>query len=191
LEIDISLTSHGNQRINISVTPESNQFSKEIFYKLNNWAESTQLRKWIQLWKIINQGQWFLVMIYFVFFGIFIQLDSDLYKKDLKNEANLLLKDGIDSTEITESIEIMLSLDTKFVPKDYKKENLSTKYYLIGLIILIVICIPLSFSPKSNIEIGLGKNKIKKWKIWIRIISITIPIGIILPIFINKIGSLI
>ncbi len=129
-------------------------------------------------------------MVIFFTAVIFAKKDFDLYKREISKESYKILNNGIDSSEINRALEIILSVETKYVPKDFVSNNLSIRYWLISMLITLIICLILSFPPESHIEVGLGKRRVKIWKIWIRIISIIIPAGIILPIAINKISGL-
>lgn len=190
IKINISLSEYYNNKLNISITPENNPFSKDILFKLNEWAESTRSEKWIQFWKKLNGVQWILLVVIFFTAVIFVKKDFDLYKREISKESYKILNNGIDSSEINRALEIILSVETKYVPKDFVSNNLPIRYWLISMLITLIICLILSFPPESHIEVGLGKRRVKIWKIWIRIISIIIPAGIILPIAINKISGL-
>jgi hypothetical protein len=115
---------------------------------------------------------------------------SDSYKEEKEIEARKLIDNGIDSQNIFEAMEIMLILETEFVPENYEYSDSSLKNWGISLLCLVLIFIILAFTPKSYIDLGKGQKKIKFWKSWIRIISITIPVGILFPILLNKISGI-
>ena len=174
--------------LSISVESQEPKISNELFYKFERWARSVAPPMWQKIWKKMGGIQWF--FLYFTLFAVILIMpsSSSQYKKVLIAEANELISTGINKENIERATEIILKLETGFVPKDFRtNQSYWIKLYLIINSIVFILCLISSFPPKTYLGIGLGENKVKHWKLWIKIISIFIPIGILLPILLNQI----
>jgi len=105
---NISISKYSSSSLDISVSP-NNSTNNEILFKLTRWAESNQSKKWIQIWKSNFMFVWFLFFLYLWISSIFITNKTDIYKEELTKQTTEVLKNGIDSTEIKKSLELLLS----------------------------------------------------------------------------------
>jgi hypothetical protein len=126
----------------------------------------------------------------FLSLPVLVGFPLDRYKNDLKSQAHELLKDGITPDETEKALDILLKLQSGFLPKDYIEANptsLRGWYILVTCAALfgIIGLIP----PKTNLGLGKGEQRVKRWIIWIRVVSVVIPTGIILPIVLNKLSA--
>ena len=186
---NISISKYSSSSLDISVSP-NNSTNNEILFKLTRWAELNQSKKWIQIWKGNFIFIWFLFGLYLWISTTFIANRLPAYKDMLTKQTVEILKNGVDSTEINKSLELLLYSNYKIIPPGIKDEatNNSTWYEI--TIILLILTIVLTFPPHTYIGIGKGTSKIKFWKTWLKIISFYIPISIILPILLNKLSNI-
>jgi len=177
----------------ISVSSKSLSFSRELLHKLELWARSAACPWWQQLWKKLAG---FIKVVAFVLFLIameftvtsaIVQNDFNEYKKILKAEAKELAKQGVNQENINRAVEIILKLETGFVPDGFttSKPFLSKWVIIVGVPLLILFII-LWFPPKTYLGFGLGEIKIKRWKLWLKIITVIIPVNILLPILLDR-----
>ena len=114
----------------------------------------------------------------------------DRYKNDVKSQAHELLKDGITPDETEKALDILLKLQSGFLPKDYIERNPTSLrgWYILVICAALVGIIGL-IPPKTNLGLGKGDQRVKRWRIWIRVVSVGISSGIILPIVLDKLSA--
>lgn len=109
----------------------------------------------------------------------------------LSKQAKEVLINGVDSTEINKSLELLLYFNYKIIAPKVKEESADNTTWFTITIILLVLCIVLSFAPHTYLGIGKGAKKVKFRKTWLKVISFYIPISILLLFFINKLSDFI
>jgi hypothetical protein len=157
----------------------------DINYEINKWIDKHKPNLVMQKW-----SSWFPSLGILFFFVLIITMPlknkADAYKNKLSEESSLLLKDGLTEEETTKAIEIILQIESGYVPEAFDSNvtvsNTWTNVWLFAFISLLVLLI----KPKT--VIGLGKNK---WKVgfyrkWTYFVLVFIPLSILLPIIRGK-----
>jgi len=160
--------------LSIRTFPESKDLSREIFVELRDWVYKNQAPLWQRLWRKIKGFHWILFLFIIVISSSIIQTPQDIASKTYKSEAHQLLSKGITEQTLPKAIDLILKIQSEYVP-GIQKEKSIPKWY--GRLILssLLISIILSFLPTFIIGIGKGGSKIKYWKGWLRIISVILP----------------
>jgi hypothetical protein len=126
-------------------------------------------------------------------FALFFPSDLDLknYKNSLINDSKQILQNGISENEQGKVLEIILKLQTDFVPENYSTKT-NQKPSIIGpVFILLTLIILVTFRPKSIIGLGRNKFLVSAIKLWIKLVTYVIPVYIIFQIAMNKLTSFI
>ena len=172
--------------IEYKISVKDEKIKDDILFILDGWINKSKPSKIIQIW-----GNFDLILAtLFTIISILIYVSTlktkqELYSKILERNALELIKNGIDETTQNEAIRIILEYSTKYVPPDFQTEVLTKTNWSI-IIILVIIGIVLGFRPKTNLAIGKGKNIVKFWELWMKILFVSIPTSIILPMIINR-----
>ena len=190
--LDISSQYDGALEVNLKMDNENianENIANDINYELKKWIKKYKPNLVEQIW---SSWETFYILIFsFVILLIIltsvIKSDRELYKQKLLKKSEVLLNNGISDTEINEALQIILEIESGYVPKSFKPEKKVNKTVVKILLIYFFILIILSIRPKTTI--GLGKKEwiAKFYKVWIYIVLIFIPISIIIPILINRI----
>lgn len=159
----------------------------DINYEIKKWTDKHKpniaLQKWFS-WFPFAAFPIFMLLLFLT--PSFLKDRSDLYKIQLAQESNQLLKDRLTEKEIAKAIELLLQKESGYVPESFNPEISVNKsigniwlFTCIGLFILLI---------KPRTVIGLGKNK---WKVnfyrkWTYFVLVFIPLSIALPIIRSK-----
>jgi hypothetical protein len=107
-----------------------------------------------------------------------VMVDSP--RTDLKSEARQLIAQGITPANSARAIELMLALESDYAPPNHAPNyKLSPRFwgvFLLGLIVLVCLRI----CPKMEIGLWAGRRPLERWRLWMRIVSATIPATIFL-----------
>lgn len=172
---------NSDQNLRANVNSDSIKIKEDICFKLDNWINKVKPKKYIELWCKFKGLHW--VFIYgIIYIYITIWTSSHSYKSIIKEEAYKLLNSGINENNVEKAVELLLKLNSNWMPLDY---NINYTSFFIYLLIIIFLGISISFAPKTTFDIGLGKRKINIWKTWINFATIFLPFTILIPIFIN------
>ena len=185
-DIDVSLSVEKSYNtLRLRVTPDDKEFSRKVFSDFNDWVNKYRPRRWEQLWNSLYGLQWILFPIFSGVLITFASVNTTTYKSEAINVAHSLLENGLHIDESTQALEILLTLETSYVPAE---KVVSDPIWLgYGILILFLTAIVLSIRPKFDIAIGKGKSRIYLWKWWIKLISITVPTFLFGTIFLPKI----
>jgi hypothetical protein len=169
------------QRFEIKVCPQSGTGSYEIFLELKNWADTVAAPLW-QQWLLFEPRPLYRVILLFPIIFLLSTLFSTApssaeYKEALKQEARTLLRDGINSQNQTRALELVLALESDYVPPGTKPQQIRKPiaWYLIAVYIFAF----LSFTPTICVGIWKGKRRLRWWNLWMRFNTVTIP-GLVL-----------
>lgn len=187
--VDISLNKYFED-LTVSISPDDHEFAKDFIFIISGWIEEIKPKKYLQKMKAWKGVQWFSLMSFVVF--SLLSSNKDEYNQVLNAKAAELLKDGINSTEISEAIRILLEKSTGYLPEKYiNNQSIFVDKRFIIFLVLLLISVLLSFIPKNNIGIGKGVEIVRKWKNYIKVLFITIPGSILLPILIDRLVRII
>ena len=151
-----------------------------------NWAIKHQSPKWQRVWQNLNGLQWLAYALLFMVTLVIlrVQLDSGI-NKNTRQQAAQLLENGLQSEEITEAIELLLSREVSYSAQINTKKSIPN-LYIIFFFVSSIIAIILSYPPKVILGIGKGTTSIYRLRLWTKFIGITVPLGffgiIIIPL---------
>jgi hypothetical protein len=164
-----------------------NSILNDINYEINKWATKYKSNVAIQIWSRLFPVTSFIILIILTITTSWILKDkSDLYKVQLSQEINLLLKDGLTENETTKAIELILQKESGYIPETFNPEITVNKTLInIWLFTIIVLAI-LIIKPRTVIGLGKDKWKVGFYRRWTYFVLFFIPSMIALPIIINK-----
>jgi hypothetical protein len=161
------------EKLLILTQPEREDASKELFVRLREWAIKYRAPIWQRLWKQLYGMQWFILLGIIILSSILVPDSNKRIMSYAKNEAQKILSDGVEESEIKKAIELLLIIQSKYSPN--VEENNYPMWFKLLVWVGIIVSVILSFRPKLIIGIGKGNEKLKLWTRWLRFISITIP----------------
>ena len=175
--------------LDITLTPQTLTDSTELFLILKRWADSCRAPKWQQVWWRFNGLQWF--SIFFIFFAslFFVNDAESLSKSIYKQKASQMLADGINQNNQQKAIELLLALDSGYVPPTQPSLPLFPFWFKLVASTAIVICIVLTFTPKSLVGIGRSEDRINRWRLWMRIVFVVVPTILVVDILLPNASS--
>ncbi|MCU7496097.1 MAG: hypothetical protein HF314_17515 [Ignavibacteria bacterium] len=202
IDIAIKLDRHSRGKIEIDKnfrTPLP--LFQEFQYEIINWIEKVKVNKLITYW--CNIGRILPIfglplITFMIIWGMNLLNNNDsineAYKGALKNRIIKIVENGITKDNEPKAIEYILALNTGYQYKDiykecsqnYKAKNSNSYLYMIILALILQIIL---YYPRTAIEIGRGKQRLKAWNIWIKFVTYGFPTLIVLPILLNIFSS--
>lgn len=162
--------------LDLSVTPEYSQLSNEIYSIFDDWINSIKPPVWQLIWRKLRGFHW--IILAFPMFIIVMSLTINYYdyRDTVVEKAQTILNDGVSEDELTEALEILLSLEIDYKPKNYGIGDKSNHTYLIIILIFVLLlAIIWQFPPKVYLGIGRGSIVVRRWQNYIRFVFYTIP----------------
>jgi len=193
LNINSGFNTYGD-KLKYSLECEGEKYYKDIVFTADSWVESIKPKEEVKLWKKSNGwAGGILIGVIIVIFTVAIASannERDYYREELKSLINENLKIGVNDTTIYSSIELLLKLNSGYMPEDYavEVERINSDYLKKNKFLLIaafVLLIPFSLSPRTVIGLGGMKRKYRFWKFWIRLWTYSIPVLIVIPIVLH------
>lgn len=185
----IAMNEYTRDDLSLSMDSPEPSVTRDFFFQIDRWVKCYKPPLWVKIWKSIQGFHWFLMLSIALVYLQFVTTGSGTYKKELTAEAHKIIENGIDSTESNRALEILLLLQSNYVPENVGMGKLISKTTIVIFSVGLFICIILSFIPKSYLGFGKGEKKVRFWKIWLRWISVTIPSSILLPVLIDKLSA--
>ena len=172
-EIRCTIDMRDDGSLDISVSPEHLQESRELFAALQRWAAPKRPPIWQRFWVLFNPIQWGFWITLLLVSGLIVNDSKSYAKETFRNQAHQLLKDGISQDEQIKAIETILAIQAEYIPPGQQS---GTPGWLKLLIFGgFAICLVLTFPPKSLIGIGKGQVAIVRWRKWMRFVFIIVP----------------
>lgn len=186
LTIEIDKRYGGNLRIKYSGS--SDELQSSIFSLFNKWIKRHAPKPYLRIWSTMLPFQWFVFLALLLFQILMFPSKSDFYKAELKKRAIEQINKG-DSLDSKKSIQTLLELQIEHTPDSYQpQEAISNQAYRFKFSIIgLVVCVLLSISPSTIIGIGGNTTKYKLMSWWIKILTVTVPGLILIPIIESKI----
>ena len=162
-----------------------------ITNKIEDWVEENKPKKFLMWW---NKNFVFFPVLCVSVILITLLLfsssssTSQLYQDSLLPQVQDILEHGIDENNLTTALELLLIKEYSYTPPSFQS-NADPTIYLLIIIVCILVAIVGACCPKANIAIGAGRKKVQFWKTYIRIMTVSVPTLILLPLLINFISS--
>jgi hypothetical protein len=159
--------------LDMDVTPNIDPLSQEVYGALLNWVSDVQAPVWLKTWlkyKVLALMLLSFSLLVLLLVGVgWSQQTAISY---FKVEAHKLLSGGVTPANQPRAVELLLAIVSDYSGSAAKGPSL--RYWTtIGLLALMFPC--LYFCPRVVIGVWRGKARIKRWRIWIRMMSISIP----------------
>jgi hypothetical protein len=161
----------------IKVSPPSEATSYRVFLDLKDWTETVEAPVW-QQWLLFEPRVLYRIGLGFI---LLIVLATTLnttptkaeYKEALKQDARSLLHDGVNQQNQTRALELLLALESDYIPPGTKPQRARAPigWYLVAVYVLGF----LSFTPTLCIGIWAGRRRLRWWKLWMKLNTVTIP----------------
>ncbi len=177
-EIDVKLGVWGDSSLTVNVSSRDGDLAQELFGLLQNWVTDIQPKKWRQKW-LRFQSIPQMLLIFWVFgclLTLFFTLLPDAGPSQMKQQARDLAKQGVNSSNQAQAIQLLLSIESGYEPHTSPLVHHYPSYRVwIYLCLVLLILIGLSKPPKGAIGIWDGKRALERQRNWLRIVSVTIP----------------
>ena len=174
--VDVGLSDSYGRALKARISPGESELSTELFGIVQNWISEIQPPKWQQIW--FNVSWLFrMCLIFWVFLPAIIVSDwrENPGKDALKQEAVELAKHGVDSTNQTRAIQLILALESGYTPD---ASAIKPKHDLKGWLYVFLLSlgwIVLCFPPKGAIGMWGGRRDVRLQRNWTRFVCVTIP----------------
>ena len=157
----------------------------EMQYEMDRWLERKTPAKFLKFWTDLGPIIGMFLFAILVFLSLFTFTKSYYsYKEILIDKSHKILGKGIDSINRDKAIELLLMIETNyepegFVAKEKPKSPIFVRLLVLGLFLFVVSII----RPRTTI--GLGKRKLTYnfYKYWIKFVTITLPVALIIAPF--------
>lgn len=186
-EFTLEVSTGYDGELETRIKSKDDSIFNDINYEISKWIDKHKPNIVMQKWSSWFPFAVFPIFVILLFTSLlFLKDKEEIYVTELTNESNLLLKDGLTEVEKTKALEIILQLESGYIPESFKPDTSINKtvwniwlYTAIGLMILII---------RPRTVIGLGKNK---WKVgfyrkWTYFVLVFIPLSIVFPVFISR-----
>lgn len=187
IKFRLEISSKYNGELESKISIRDDNFANEINYKLNKWIRKNRPNAVLQFWSsvvpFIALPLWGILTF---ISSLLITTTGDNYKNELKKQSKELINGGIDSTKINDVVELILKLESDYVPENYiSKSTLNSKVLKVWMYSSICLLL-LAINPRTTI--GVGRKKRLSWfyQKWIYVVTVFIPLTIILPILMEK-----
>lgn len=180
----------------VSNDEKYDNFEKEkniIIGKIENWIDEFK-PNWLSLiwYKLAGFSTLGILFMLIIFFVVLIGYDSSQkkYLERYDNEVSVIMQEGITDSNRDKAMELILAKQYEYIPKEWVQEN-SARYdsFIYIWLLLFAALWFLKICPKSNFFIGKGKQRVRFWRQYQKVIFVAIPTMIIIPIVINLITA--
>lgn len=179
--------------IDYSVVCENEAVKREIVYEIDKWVEGIAPNKIVQFWSntlpiiLYTIGVLWIILLSISLF----KTPTEKYNEELNEKAKALIENGINESNKLEALEIVLKHQTNYI-QDFKGNTWSVRPNIMkALIVSIALFIILNICPKTTIGVGKHKKKLRFYLSWNKLVMVTIPLSIFLPIISDWVSSLI
>jgi hypothetical protein len=108
-----------------------------------------------------------------------------------KDQIEAIIENGINDKNQSEAVELLLKINSGYVPPDVKEETRINKTAKRVSIIALAFCLIGIFKPKTLIGIGKHRNTLKFYRYYLKFVLFIIPAIFVYPYLIEFIKSLI
>lgn len=177
----------------IEVEPNDLEVAQTLFGTLNNWASGVQAGKWAQKWlslrPIVGAGLVFWLFVAFIFVPLMSwQLGG---QRGSRIEARKLLSKGLSHDDELRAIELILAIESRYDVTAGQAPVITPRYWAYATLCALILAIVL-ICPSVCIGVWKGKQDIRRWRIWIKSVTVTVPLlvvsGALVPWILHWLG---
>lgn len=182
LRLDLQIKSSEDE-VMFRVTSDQEEEAQTVFFPTREWLAKQRPSPTERIWRHGRFASFFLIFTSIWFFGLF-----GIYEeKPLEKTALQLLKQGINSKNQNQAIELILRNEFHLNPGN---AHLTSQWWPAIMVIVFLISAVLFFPPKLNIGIGRGSDKVDRYRTWSKLARITVPMLILTGFLIPGIRKL-
>lgn len=172
------------------VKSTKSEVEDEINYKLENWVDKYKPLNTQRLWlKFAFPIAMFSGIICFILainiFSVYKPNTQEIYKDKIEK----IIKNGVNEENQTKAIDLLLKINSGYIPTNIKEEIKINETAKRGAIIALVFFLIGVFKPKTIVGVGKDKNKLKLYKRYMKFILFVIPAIFLYPYIINLIKN--
>lgn len=164
----------------------------EISYKIETWIDRNKPNKVKQFWNEFSFPIFMLTMLILIFSSTNIITTVIPSSKEVYQvQVDSLIKNGVTQENQNKAIELILKYNSNYIPVNVKE---ITKYNTNAIklsIMALIFSLIAYFNPKTTIGLGKQKKMLSFYKIYIKLILVTIPAIFIIPPIIEWLKGLI
>lgn len=164
-------------------------YKNVVIGKIENWIDENKPDLLMFLWYKLAQVNMLLMalVIAIMLFGFLVSSGNKEQYYDMYNSEIVEIVDsGITEENRDRALELILLREYEYVPEEWSQRNnkVAEKILIAGLI-GVVICIFVGICPKANFAVGKGKQRVKFWNCYRKVMFVIVPTVFIIPILIN------
>lgn len=167
------------------------EIENEIRYEIDKWIDKNRPRRVLQIWS--NHSDTLSGLFGFIAFVAAIWLfptSVDSYKEEAKRKTQELLKNGVNKENQQQAMELILANQTNYTPENYvgtavANKEMKQRIFIASLVLFIFSII----RPKTTIGIGARKSRLNFYRIWWKLVVVTIPVTFIVSPLVEYIKS--
>jgi hypothetical protein len=157
----------------LDVSPSSAEGATNLFSEVRRWLRKVQAPRSQQWWCKLGHNRFFLWMGWaFVAFFMTISALGGLGDGYYRRQGRELVRQGVNGANQQKAIETMLALQTEMSGPVQQSPKRRFWFFLFGS---FLVCLMLSYPPKLVIGLGVGEDKIKRWKSWTNFVFLVVP----------------
>ena len=174
------------------VEPSDSQFGQELFGALENWAAEFAPSTWERTWSKLKLPSLLLLQVPWIstafFWGIAGGIPWSSGTVDYRREAHALLEQGINENNERKAIEVLLAITSQYEPGSHIRKFGRTYWgiFVAGTAVLGMLW----FCQTVVIGVWKSKQKLTRWRWWMRTVSVTVPAVVITGVLLPKVLSL-
>ena len=158
--------------LQLRVSPQGNELASDFFGSLNDWARRHRPPVWQSVWRNVVGLHWLLLMGLLVVLAGVAALTTS-HGITAKQQAHELLAHGLQAADEHRALELTLRL----VSEMDDSETPVPRWFWWTLGSSLILAVVLSVAPPAVIlSLGAGEAKLKRWKLWLRFISVSVPV---------------
>lgn len=184
-EVKVGLSTW-NRQLSIGVSSDDKQLSEELFGKLQNWATDIQPKRWLQKW--LDWGPMWGRFSCFVWLFASIMTFAVLAApreapSQTAQQARQIAEQGVTPSNQAKAIGLLLALETGYEPISTPPiRHYPGKQYWLIVCLSLAVLLAISFPPKGGISLWKGRQSVFRQRNWIRFVSVSIPLFILMDI---------
>ena len=157
----------------------------EIQYEIDKWIDKRKPNRALQIWSNYGDLITFTFIVPIILLGIeSFSTSYTTYQETLVLEMFELAKEGINETNRDMAIELLIKSKSGYRPDDFNPiEKPNNPIWIRLFAVSVFIYIASYFRPKTLIGLGKMKSKLVIYKVWIKLVLITLPAILILGPF--------
>jgi hypothetical protein len=173
-----SATAQISPRAYVNGSPEDLEEAREAFAACEYWLERKREGWWPCFWNANVPLFWLALGVSLILLQVFIGVYTSTATptSQHKAEAREMLRRGLAKEDTQRAVELTLAIVSGYEPA--AGSGVSIWWFFAPCMAGLVACIALSVAPRTVIGVGKGEKSLKRWRAWIKFVSVTVPLFI-------------